>query len=313
MERKQLIQGIIDYFHSPQWTEFMRNRLLKKDGEEVYHIHMYNDTSVHPKSLTAIVEKYFDAINRPLTRSTHPTAQRPGVAAVHGIHPMDCPHFEMIFRFNPDVSLAEMPIDVPEAEHGQNLLSWDRGEINDWVMKIPFQAVGPREDRRIRDYFKTRHWKDSLEYIIDPNVIHYHPNFEINFDPGILQLHVLREFERIGWTVDKVIPCLFDMKSLNTHAGLADDDPRNNYVAQLKFNLGWPYQKMFDIPWMYNPGVTIRPAVREWIFDTIGYDVWHMSAYDDFISASPYIELEKDEIRTIADSFYKDNPYIRKD
>ena len=172
MERNELVQGVIDYFRSSaQWTDFMENHLLKRDGEEVYHTHMYNDASIHPDSLTTLVERYFDAINRPLTRSTHPTAQRPGVAAVHGIHPIDCPHFEMIFRFNPDVALTEMPKDAPEAEHGHNLLSWDRGCVNELMMKVPFQVVGPREHKRIRDYFKTRHWKESLEYILDPTVV----------------------------------------------------------------------------------------------------------------------------------------------
>jgi len=148
---------------------------------------------------------------------------------------------------------------------------------------------------------------------LDPNTLHYHPNFEINFDPVILQMYVLQEFERIGWTVDKVFPCIFDMKTLNTHKDLPEDDPRNNYVAQLKFNIGWPYQKMFDIPWLYNPDVTIRPAEQEWIFDTIGYDLWVVETYDDFIAASDYVRLTKEEIDHIVDSFHTDNPYVRKD
>lgn len=312
MVRETLVKGAAEYFHSRQWEYFMDKILLRSKGGEVYHAHIYTDTCLHPNSIKALIELYFTAINRPLTRATDPTANRPGVAAVHGIHPIGCAHFEVIFRFNKDVVWCEMPVDAPEAEHGQNLLYWDNECINSITAKIPFRYVGPREEANIREFFLTSHWKRCLAGIMNPNYGHFHINVEINFDPKILELLMREEFARMGWTVDKVVPCVFDMASL-TRLDIDDpNDPRKSYVGKINFNLGHP-ERMFDVAWMFNPSVTIQPSRVGWIFGTPGYDAWPAKNYDDFIASSEYVELCEEELKAVAKTFLTDNPYVRKE
>lgn len=309
--REELVNGIIDYFKGPHWTDFMENHLVREYGEEVYHVHIYVDTMLHPESLSQLIDLYFKSINRPLTRSMDPQQQREGVASIHGIHSLGCPHWEMIFRFNKDTVLGPMPTDCKEAEHGRNLLSWDRTEINEFQRKFPFKAVGPREDAEIQEYFLSKHWKDTLTIIMDPTVTHVHPNVEINFDPKVLELYMRQAFAKIGWTVEKTIPCIFDMKTCVRDKHLAENDPRNAYVGKIGFLLGHP-EKQFDVAWLFNPDVTIRPAQEPCISDTPGFDVWRMKNYDAFLDANPYAKLTQDEIAAVAAWFNRNKKYVRK-
>ncbi len=309
--RDNLVQGIIQYFQGEQWNDLMKNHLLREEGEEVYHAHLYVDTSIHPESLTKLLDSYFKAIHRPLDRTMDPQANREGIASIHGIHPVGCPHWEMIFRFNPKVVLTEMPKDSPEAEHGQNLLSWDRACINRFVRDIPFQVVGPREEREIEEYFHSKHWKETLANIVDPTAMHVHPNLEISFDPKIFELYMRRELEKIGWTIDKVVPCIFDMQTCVKKKNLPPEDKRNAYAGKINVNLGHP-EIMFDFVWMFNPRVTIQPATQAWIFDTPGFDIWRRNQYTDFIEKDAYIKLTEEEITEIEKTFYQNNPYVRK-
>lgn len=308
--REEIVKGVAGYFNGAHWADCMRNHMVRQYGDEVYHVHVYVDTCIHPESLEKVIAAYFKAINRPLMRSMDPQQQREGVASIHGIHPLGCPHWELIFRFNAETVLGPMPVDCKEAEHGKNLLSWDREEINEFQQKFPFKAVGQREEKQIQEYFLTKHWKDMLSIIVDPTVTHVHPNFEISFDPKILELFVRSEFAKIGWTVDKTIPCIFDMKTCVRNKHLPDDDPRNAYVGKIGFLLGHP-EKQFDIAWMFNPDVTIQPAQQSWVFDTPGFDVWRMKNYDSFLEANPYVKLTDEEVDAVIENLVIDPAFVR--
>jgi hypothetical protein len=289
--RDNLINEIISYFCGEQWKDFINNHLIRKKGEEVYHVHLYVDTSIHPDSMNRILDNYFSVIGFPYARSPHPQAQRPGIASIHGIHSHGCPHWEMIFRFNSKVVLEAMPETAPEAEHGQNLLSWDRTCMNDFVKNVPFKVVGPREEATIKQYFLSRHWKHVLTNVMDDSISHFHPNLEISFDPKIFEIFATQALERIGWTVEKVIPSIFDIKNLTKNRVVAEDDPirQYKYIGKICYILGYP-EKMFDFAWLYNPDVVIRPATHAWCFETPGFDVWRVENYDKFISQSSYLE-----------------------
>lgn len=309
--RDNLVTGVVEYFRGPHWTDFMENHLIREYGEEVYHVHIYVDTMLHPESLSKLIDMYFKAIGRPLARGMDPQQQRKGVASIHGIHSIGCPHWEMIFRFNAGAVLGPMPTDCPEAEHGSNLLSWDRACIDDFLGQFRFRTVGPREDKVIQDYFLSKHWKDTLAVVMDPTVTHVHPNVEISFDPKILEIYMRQAMAKVGWTVDKAIPCIFDMKTCVRDKHLAEDDPRNRYIGKIGFLMGHP-EKQFDIAWIFNPDVTIRPAEQEWIFDTPGFDVWRMKNYDAFLAENPYVTLSADEIAEIGKSFRDGNRFAAK-
>jgi hypothetical protein len=303
--RDKLVSGVTSYFQSEQWRDFIINHLIRKTGEEVYHVHLYVDTSIHPQSINILLDNYFAIIGRPYARSPHPQAQRPGIASIHGIHQHGCPHWEMIFRFNPHVVLEAMPKDAEESEHGQNLLSWDRACMNDFFKDISFKIVGPREETLIKNYFLSRHWKQVLSNVLDDSVSHFHPNLEISFDPKIFEIFATQAMERVGWTVEKVVPSIFDIKNLTKNKIVAEDDPvrQYKYIGKICYILGFP-EKMFDFAWLYNPDVVICPAVRGWCFNTPGFDVWKITNYDKFIAQNSYISLTDEEITTITQSFY---------
>ena len=287
MSKKDYVQGIIDYFKGDQWTSFMKDHLTHPD-EEVYHAHIYFDTSVHPDSLYPIVSAYFESQGMPLDRKIDPQSPKPEVGGLHGIHPSGQQHFDWFFRFNPDVVLAPMPPDSKYAEHGSNLLSWGKNYQDDFVEQFSFKTVGPDDDEEIRKYFLTKHWKRTLEYVVNPQVTHAHANVEINFDPKILELFANEALAKIGWTVEKVVPCVYDVKG--------------EYTGKIVYLLGHP-EEMFDICWKYNPDVVIRPAIEPWITDTPGFDVWWLDNYEKVLSGGDYYKLSEDEINQVIRSF----------
>ncbi|RGY98423.1 hypothetical protein [Clostridium sp. AM58-1XD] len=308
--REHLVKGVSDYFRGRQWCDFMEHHLIRNYGEEVYHAHLYVDTSIHPDSMYSIIPAYFEAVNRPLDRSMHAQSPRNQLGCIHGIHPTGCPHWEMIFRFNEDAVLEAMPESAPESEHGKNVLSWDRECMNQFTNDIPFKVVGPREEEAIRTYFNSWHWKKALQYVADDSVTHVHPNFEISFDPKILEIYAIEAMRKIGWTVERAVPCVFDIEGLIRKKKLTEDDPIRSYryMGKICFTLGHP-EKMFDFAWLFNPEVTIRPAQRAWISETPGFDVFYKDNYDEVIAGFPYIRLTEDEIREVIKTFYQSNPF----
>ena len=128
--KKNYVQGVVDYFESTHWINFLENHLVHSD-EEVYHAHIYCDTSIHPESMKKIIFAYFASIGHPLTRRIDPVSPHPGQAGLHSIYPRGMAHFDMFTRYNENVVLEEMPCDAPEAEHGQNALSWGK-KYQDW-------------------------------------------------------------------------------------------------------------------------------------------------------------------------------------
>ncbi|MGE4283557.1 MAG: hypothetical protein AB7G87_07505 [Clostridia bacterium] len=287
MTKKDYVQGIIDYFNGEQWTSFMNDHLTHED-EEVYHAHVYFDSSVHPKSLHPIMHAYFKAKGMPLDRIIDPQSPKVKVGGLHGIHPFGQQHFDWFFRFNADVVLASMPADIKEAEHGHNLLSWGKKYQDEFMSQFTFKTVGPREAKEIRDYFLSKHWKETLAFTVNPEVTHAHSNVEISFDPKIMELYASEALAKIGWTVEKVVPCVYDVNG--------------TYTGKIVYLLGYP-EKMFDICWKFNPDVTVRPAQEGWIFDTPGFDIWYYHMYNKVIEEGDFYELTQEEIDQVIASF----------
>lgn len=103
--RDYLVKGISGFFKGRYWGEFMERHLVRREGEEVYHAHLYVDTCIHPDSMYAILPAYFESIGRPLDRSMHAQSPRSRLGCIHGIHPVGCPHWEFIFRYNKETVL----------------------------------------------------------------------------------------------------------------------------------------------------------------------------------------------------------------
>src|SRR5512143_3195792 len=99
---------IVNYFHSEQWQTLLEY-LRGKHREEIYHAHIFVDTSLHPNTLRRVLVKYFELIEMPIDRPIDFQASNVGHDILHNIHPAGTFHFDLAFRFNGDVHLAPMP------------------------------------------------------------------------------------------------------------------------------------------------------------------------------------------------------------
>ncbi len=285
--RQELVTAVTEYFKGEQWQTHME--AMREKEEEIYHIHVYADTNIHPDSLYAIMEGYFKKIGWPLDRVIDYINTHGDVLGLHGVHPFNGPHFDFFFRYNADTILAPMPKDCPDAEQGENLLIWGKSFQDKFQEQFKFKTVGMHDEKLIRDYFLSKHWKDTLTFTADPEVTHPHGYVEINFDPKILELYAREALRERGWTVERVVPCVFAVGS--------------EYRGKIVFLLGNP-QKMFDIGWVYNPDVTIRPSEEYWCLGKHkGFDVWTMTQYYDEVARHEWTRLTDEEIEAILAAF----------
>ena len=289
--KKNYTAEIIKYFKSNQWKNFMTNHLVHPD-EEVYHAHIYCDSSVHPDSMRKVMFAYFDAIGHPLTRRIDPVSPKPGQAGLHSVYPENLPHFDMYMRFNPDVVFEAMPPKAKEAEHGQNALSWGKKYQDDYLAEknYQFKTVGPAEDKIIENYFLGKHWKETLVNVLREEVVHCHSNVEINFDPKILEIAACKALAKIGWTVERVVPCVYDVHGV--------------YTGKIVFLLGNP-EEVFDICWKYNPEVVLCRAREGWVFPEAGFDNFMITPYLEVLKAADFYHLTDTELAEIVNSFRK--------
>lgn len=266
---KEHVAGVIEYFKGPFWMNFINNHLVHPN-EEVYHCHIYSDTCIHPASLREIMPAFWQAQGLPLVRRMDPISPKDDVVAMHSVTPTDRPAFDFFMRYRSDVVLTEMPADDPHAEQGYNALSWGRQYQNDflWKKDHKFKVVGPREEAEIRKFFQGRQWKECIEHVLDPAVVHCHMNVEISCDPKVIELFACRELAKMGWTVERVVPSVYEVKKV--------------YTGKMIFLLGHP-EEVFDICWNFNPDVTIQRATKGWQTEMKGFDLFYVKRYDDEI------------------------------
>ena len=282
------VDGIIEFLKSDFWNDFVDNHLQHPD-EEVYHAHIYGDTCIHPESLKQVLSYYFDGIGHPLSRRIDPVSPHPGQVGLHTVYPRGYAHFDMFNRFNADVVLGPMPPEAPEAEHGHNALSWGK-KYQDWYLgqkKYQFLTVGPREEAEIKEFFLGKQWKEMRSYVHEQSAVypHVHMNVEISFDPKILEIYAREALAKMGWTVERIVPCVYDV--------------HGEYRGKLVFVLGNP-EEVFDIAWLYNPNVVICRAQEGWIYDLPGFDLFSKENYNNVLNAGGFYTLTDDELKQIA-------------
>lgn len=282
------VQGIIDFFKGDFWNNFVTNHLHHPD-DAVYHAHIYVDTSIHPDSMHPITYAYWKSKGLPIDRVIDPQAPKAHVAALHGVHPWGMPTYDYFFRFNKDAVIAPMPADCAEAENGHNQLSWGKKYQDNFLEQFKFKAVAQAEDEQIRAYFRSKHWKEVLEHVLDPNIMHCHANYVINFDPKVLELFAREELAKIGWRVEKVLPCVYDV--------------HGSYTGKNVFLVGYP-EKVFDMCWKYDPDTVIKVADTTWVYDEqAGFDLWYRPWYDEIIDTDDFYKLTDEEIAEVIASF----------
>jgi hypothetical protein len=289
MARKH-VEGVTEFFKSEFWNDFVDNHLRHKD-EVVYHAHIYVDTCIHPDSMHPITYAYWKSKGLPLDRVIDPQSPKEHVGALHGIHPIGLPGFDYFFRYNKDVVIGPMPTNVPESEQGHNKLSWGKRYQDEFVKQFDFKVVGEEEDAQIRAYFYTKHWKETITNVMNPQIMHCHANFEINFDPKIFEIYTRYALAEIGWRVEKVVPCVYLV--------------RGKYTGKNVFLVGCP-EKVFDTCWKYNADVVLRPAEEPWIYDRDpGFDNWYRPQLDAVLDADDFYRLTDGEVAEVITSFKK--------
>ncbi len=285
------VQGIIDYFKGPHWTNFITRHLVH-ENDDVYHAHIYVDTCVDPGSLRTLMAAYWEAQSLPLVRRMDPISPKPDVIAMHSVTPTDRPAFDFFMRYNPEVVLSEMPAEDPHAEQGYNALSWGRDYQNEFLKNKghQFKVVGPSEDAYIRKFFQGKQWKECIEHVLDEKIVHCHMNVEIGFDPKILELFAREALAKMGWTVERAVPSVYEVKKV--------------YTGKIIFLLGHP-EEVFDICWKYNPDVVIRRAAEGWQTEEKGFDLFYVKKYWDIVEKEKdnYYYLTEEELQAVISSF----------
>lgn len=289
VNRAELISGVAGYFLSQHWRDFLAYH-WDNPHEEIWHSHIYLSTSIHPDSLVPIIEEFFAQRGQELMRCIDYLTPKPetNLGALHNIHPKGMPHFDLFFRFDSDSIVAPMPVE--QAEQGQNSLSWGKGYMDEFYAQFPFQAVGPSEEKIIDDYFGSRHWKDTLNLILDPDIIHVHCNLRLGIDPKIIELKARAAFAQQGWTIDKIVPNVFQV--------------HGNYRGKLVF-LGRHPELVYDIGWLFDPTVIVAPSFEPWSRDDVqpGFDLCFTSEFNALIDKESYIRLTEEEIAKICAHF----------
>lgn len=107
------VRGCATYFRSQQWQHL--SELLSR-AEQRGHIHLFVNTCLHPHSLERLVKGCLELQGREINRGNEVLSPRPGWGTLHGIHPRGTPHFDMNWRFRPNVVLE--PLEEADGEQG---------------------------------------------------------------------------------------------------------------------------------------------------------------------------------------------------
>ena len=134
----KITSEITSYFKSAQWLSLVK-LLQKKHHEEVYHAHIFVDTKLHPYTLREVIFSYFKCIDMPIDRPIDFQVSNVGNIMAHNIHPKGTFHFDLAFRYNPDVALSAMPNEV--AFRNSNLQFWVKKLTNESRDQFPLENI----------------------------------------------------------------------------------------------------------------------------------------------------------------------------
>lgn len=302
MVRKDVVDSLVGYFKSVQWQNFMK--MLTQTDDPMYHIHIYVENSLHPESIRKLFTAYHKLKGVALDRSIQ-FSGLPGVGMLINVQPTIpetgrfLANYELFWFYNPKVLLApaEFRPDADlnatplykEVQEG-NLYGWGKKFMDDYMKQFEFKSVGPHEEKEIRKYFKSDHFKKWVWLMEHSPADHVHCNVEINFDPWVLKMYAEEAFREIGIKVDWVIPNVFRVSS--------------GYRGKLIFLLAYP-ECQHDIAWDYNPDVVIRPATKPFVGVRIPDDgdfTFDFNLHSDFeaaAAAGKHVTLTDDEIKAI--------------
>ncbi len=238
MKRAEQVDQVIEYFRSPQWQEV----LSVVQDRDANHMHVLVDTYLELGStFRPLVDGFFRNLGWRTYRGTDVMADKPGRAALYAILLEDKVNFEIYCRFTPNTLLA--PMEAIHGERGGNLRVWTPDDIRRFQEQFKWRETTPAEDEVISRFFSEgSHWARTIEYILDPDVMHVHCNVETYVHPNILREHGLRDLKRRGFTVEHSIHSIFNGGGYDT--------------GKIIF-LGLDPARTYDIAYYFNPDVLL--------------------------------------------------------
>jgi hypothetical protein len=245
MNRKQLIDETTEYFRSTQWREVVQ-AVQERDTN---HMHVYVDSYLHPyQAFAPLVLGYFEARGWEAYRPYKQMTNKPGHAALYSIDLRDKANFEIYIRLNQGAILAPMPPDL--AERNANVRVWTDRYVRRFQDQFSWRHVSAAEEREVIEFFRTgKHWQRTLEYVVDPDVVHVHCNIETSVRPELIRRHAMDDLRARGWKFMHAIHSVFTRKG-----GL---DTGKIII------LGLEPERTYDIAWYYNPDIVIQPNTQD--------------------------------------------------
>jgi hypothetical protein len=215
-----------------------------------------------------------------VTRGNEILSPGPGRGTLHGIHPKGTAHFDINWRFKPDVVVE--PMEEANGEQGKNILYWDELYMEYFYRNYEWRPVGSEETKAIVNYFDSAHWNRSFELIMDPRIVHIHANVETSVHPRVLERFTTDAVARQGWKLHRVVPNVF----------------RSQGIYYGKFMLLFEEPELsFDVSWSYNRDRILGPCERQ-IFPEgdPGHMIVLRQDLETLIAANDYRVLSGSEI-----------------
>jgi hypothetical protein len=280
--RTEKVDLIIEYFRSPQWQEV----LSVVQDRDANHMHVLVDTYLDlGNSFRPLVDGFFRNLGWSTYRDIDVMADKPGRAALYAILLEDKVNFEIYCRFKSDTILA--PMEAIHGERGGNLRVWTPDDIRRFQEQFQWRKLTPAEDRTVAEFFRSStHWAKTIDYILDPDVMHVHCNVETCVHPDILREHAMRDLASRNFTIKHSIHSIFNGGGYDT--------------GKIIF-LGLSPPRTYDIAYYFNPSVLIDVNTQETRmtggFGTGNeYYIVRVSTLNEELKKHKLFSLTKDEI-----------------
>lgn len=260
--RRQLVEEVAEYFSGAHWKALL-NYL---EDHDVAHIHSYVETKLAPETLEDLLLAYFGKNGWVNGRKIDHMSPKEGIGALHGIQPLHKPHFDVMWKYNPDITLAPMR----GGEHGQNLIAWDTRYMAEFLKKFPFRDFDDGAAAEVAEYFGSSHWKEGLKTVVAPGNLHVHVNTRASIHPEHIRRAALSALKKEGWTVSESVHCVYDV--------------HGEYRGKIVFLCLFP-MRVFDISWKFDSSVALASATETYVWPKdVRFDVWDQPMLDACIS-----------------------------
>ena len=283
MKNSNYAQEIVEYFKSEQWQRLMD--ILKKNDEEVYHVHIYIDTNINPWCMEQLLKYYFAKNGHPVERKVEifTSGQILGSGTIHGVEPKGLTHFDMIFRYSEDLA-------IKPTEKANNVEYWGEKYMQGFHAKYDFKTeLNAEQQAEVEAYFESAAWADYCRLNESEEVVHIHANVETSVHPLVIREYALKAMKKQGWEIEYAVPVAFAM--------------RGQMHGKVVFG-GKKPEKMFDIAWCFNPCVSLIPSTKYWLTtESPTYDARTMREIPLLLKRNDFRLLSLAEMEEIASQF----------